>query len=130
MCALLTRMYGSRKSSWRRFMIPHKRIYPSTSRTFIKIKNWSKIELIRNPYLIRQEGSRNVQRNIDHYNLDVIIAFGYRVHSQVATRFRRWATERLYEYIQKGFSMDDDRLKQGGAYSGAYPFTFRQSIKA
>lgn len=64
--------------------------------------------------LVRQEGTRSVQRNIDHYNLDMIIALGYRVQSQVATRFRRWATERLHEYIQKGFTMDDDRLKQGG----------------
>ena len=64
--------------------------------------------------LVRQEGNRNVQRSIDHYNLDMIIALGYRVQSQVATRFRRWATERLHEYIQKGFAMDDDRLKQGG----------------
>ncbi|PVZ09891.1 virulence RhuM family protein [Porphyromonas loveana] len=64
--------------------------------------------------LVRQEGRRSVQRNIDHYNLDMIIALGYRVQSQVATRFRRWATERLHEYIQKGFAMDDDRLKQGG----------------
>lgn len=64
--------------------------------------------------LVRQEGARQVKRNIDHYNLDVIIALGYRVQSQIATRFRRWATERLHEYIQKGFTMDDDRLKQGG----------------
>lgn len=64
--------------------------------------------------LVRQEGSRNVRRNIDHYNLDMIIALGYRVQSQVATRFRCWATNRLHEYIQKGFAMDDDRLKQGG----------------
>lgn len=63
--------------------------------------------------LVRQEGARQVKRNIDHYNLDVIIALGYRVQSQIATRFRRWATERLHEYIQKGFTMDDDRLKQG-----------------
>ena len=61
--------------------------------------------------LVRKEGQRQVQRNIDHYNLDVIIALGYRVQSQVATRFRRWATERLHEYIQKGFTMDDERLK-------------------
>lgn len=64
--------------------------------------------------LVRQEGNRQVQRNIDHYNLDMIIALGYRVQSQVATRFRRWATQRLHEYIQKGFTMDDERLKQGG----------------
>ena len=64
--------------------------------------------------LVRQEGSRQVKRNIVHYNLDMIIALGYRVQSQVATRFRRWATQRLHEYIQKGFAMDDERLKQGG----------------
>ena len=64
--------------------------------------------------LVRNEGSRQVKRNIDHYNLDMIIALGYRVQSQVATRFRRWATQRLHEYIQKGFAMDDERLKQGG----------------
>lgn len=64
--------------------------------------------------LVRQEGSRKVSRNIDHYNLDMIIALGYRVQSKVAVRFRRWATQRLHEYIQKGFTMDDERLKQGG----------------
>lgn len=62
---------------------------------------------------VRQEGNRQVKRSIDHYNLDMIIALGYRVQSQVATRFRRWATQRLHEYIQKGFAMDDERLKQG-----------------
>ena len=65
--------------------------------------------------LVRTEGKRQVQRNIDHYNLDIIIAVGYRVQSQIATRFRRWATQRLHEYIQKGFTMDDERLKQGGS---------------
>ena len=65
--------------------------------------------------LVRNEGTRQVRRNIDHYNLDVVIAVGYRVQSQVATRFRRWATARLHEYIQKGFAMDDERLKQGGS---------------
>ena len=64
--------------------------------------------------LVREEGSRQVKRNVAHYNLDMIIALGYRVQSQVAARFRRWATQRLHEYIQKGFAMDDERLKQGG----------------
>ena len=64
--------------------------------------------------LVRTEGNRQVERNIDHYNLTMIIAIGYRVQSQIATRFRRWATARLHEYIQKGFTMDDERLKQGG----------------
>ena len=65
-------------------------------------------------FLVRQEGSRQVKREIDHYNLDIIIALGYRVQSPIAVRFRRWATQRLHEYIQKGFTMDDERLKQGG----------------
>lgn len=64
--------------------------------------------------LVRQEGTRQVKRDVAHYNLDMIIALGYRVQSQVATRFRRWATQRLHEYIQKSFAMDDERLKQGG----------------
>lgn len=64
--------------------------------------------------LVQNEGNRQVKRNIDHYNLDMIIALGYRVQSQVATRFRVWATQRLHEYIQKGFALDDERLKQGG----------------
>lgn len=63
---------------------------------------------------VQNEGSRSVKRNIDHYNLDMIIALGYRVQSEIAVRFRIWATQRLHEYIQKGFTMDDERLKQGG----------------
>lgn len=64
--------------------------------------------------LVQHEGNRDVKRNIDHYNLDMIIALGYRVQSDVAVRFRIWATKQLHEYIQKGFTIDDDRLKQGG----------------
>lgn len=69
---------------------------------------------VKNFLTVQKEGSREVSRNIDHYNLDMIIALGYRVQSSVAVRFRRWATQRLHEYIQKGFTMDDERLKQGG----------------
>ena len=64
--------------------------------------------------LVRQEGNRSVKRQMSHYNLDMIIAVGYRVKSQVATRFRQWATQRLREFIQKGFTLDDDRLKGKG----------------
>ena len=64
--------------------------------------------------LVQKEVTRNVKRNIDYYNLDMIIALGYCVQSDVAVRFRIWATKRLHEYIQKGFAMDDERLKQGG----------------
>ena len=72
----------------------------------------------RNFRQVRIEGSREVTRNIPHYNLDMIISLGYRVKSIIATQFRRWATERLKEYIIKGFAMDDERLKQlgGGNY--------------
>lgn len=69
---------------------------------------------VKDSLTVRQEGKRQVQRSVLHYNLDMVIALGYRVQSQVATRFRRWATQRLHEYIRKGFAMDDERLKQGG----------------
>ena len=67
---------------------------------------------------VRQEGSRTVSRELPFYNLDMIISLGYRVKSIIATHFRRWATERLKEYLIKGFTMDDDRLKNlgGGNY--------------
>ena len=60
---------------------------------------------------VRREGDRDVQRRLEFYNLDMIISVGYRVKSAVATRFRQWATERLREYIVKGFTLDDERLK-------------------
>ncbi|MBN2771785.1 MAG: virulence RhuM family protein, partial [Spirochaetes bacterium] len=61
--------------------------------------------------IVRTEGTREVKRDIQFYNLDAIISVGYRVNSKLATRFRIWATERLKEYIIKGFTMDDERLK-------------------
>ena len=60
---------------------------------------------------VRREGNRDVKRLLDYYNIDMIISVGYRVKSRVATRFRIWATERLKEYIIKGFTLDDERLK-------------------
>lgn len=67
---------------------------------------------------VQMEGERKVVREIDYYNLDMIISVGYRVKSIVATRFRQWATLRLREYIVKGFTMDDERMKSlgGGGY--------------
>ena len=67
---------------------------------------------------VRQEGTRMVEREIPHYNFDMIISLGYRINSIQATHFRQWATARLKEYIIKGFTMDDERLKQtgGGGY--------------
>lgn len=63
--------------------------------------------------IVQTEGERNIKRSIDFYNLDAIIAVGYRVSSPKATKFRQWATKILNEYIRKGFVMDDERLKQG-----------------
>ena len=67
---------------------------------------------------VQTEGDRQVTRNIEYYNLDVIISVGYRVKSLRGTQFRQWATKRLNEYIRKGFTMDDERLKElgGGGY--------------
>ncbi|HFU4000827.1 TPA: virulence RhuM family protein [Streptococcus suis] len=62
---------------------------------------------------VQIEGTREVIRQVDYYNLDAIISVGYRVNSQKATKFRQWATTVLREYMIKGFAMDDERLKQG-----------------
>ncbi len=67
---------------------------------------------------VRLEGSREVKRSVDFYNLDAIIAVGYRVNSYQATQFRIWATKVLKEFLIKGFVMDDERLKQGGQVFG------------
>ena len=63
---------------------------------------------------VQKEGNRKVERKVKYYNLDMIISLGYRIKSKVATNFRRWATERLKEYMIKGFTMDDERLKGNG----------------
>ncbi|MDR3116709.1 MAG: virulence RhuM family protein, partial [Bifidobacteriaceae bacterium] len=66
---------------------------------------------VRNFRTVQKEGTRTIARNIEHYNLDMIISVGYRVNSKEATIFRQWATQRLKEYMIKGFTMDDERLK-------------------
>ena len=94
----------------------------STSRTNIieHINNiYSEEELDKNSTCqnfrqVQKEGNRNVTREIPFYNLDMIISLGYRIKSKVATNFRKWATERLKEYMIKGFTMDDERLKGNG----------------
>lgn len=62
---------------------------------------------------VQQEGNRKVKRKLTYYNLDMIISVGYRVKSKTATQFRIWATKRINEYIRKGFTLDDERLKEG-----------------
>ncbi len=64
---------------------------------------------------VQNEGSRTVEREIEHYNLDIIISVGYRVKSPQGTQFRIWATQRLKEYIIKGFVLNDERFKSGNS---------------
>ncbi|OCG23234.1 cell filamentation protein Fic [Gilliamella sp. HK2] len=70
---------------------------------------------VRKIRTVQQEGSRNVTRELDHYNLDMIISLGYRINSKIATQFRVWATNILKEYLKKGFVLNDDRLKNLGS---------------
>ncbi|MDD2424321.1 MAG: virulence RhuM family protein, partial [Candidatus Cloacimonetes bacterium] len=72
---------------------------------------------IKDFLIVQNEGDRDVQRQVTHYNLDMIISVGYRIKSTVATHFRIWATERLREYLIKGFTMNDELLKQAGGGS-------------
>lgn len=79
--------------------------------------------------IVQQEGARQVKRNIEFYNLDAIIAVGYRVNSKSATQFRRWATETLKEYIIKGFVLNDNMLKNGKAFGKDYFDELLERIK-
>ena len=74
----------------------------------------AKESTVRKFRTVQVEGSRQVEREVECYNLDMIISLGYRIKSKIATQFRQWATKRLNEYIRKGFTMDDERLKQAG----------------
>lgn len=78
---------------------------------------------------VRQEGGREVRRVVKHYNLDVILAVGYRVRSPRGTQFRRWATERLREYLVKGFTMDDERLKNPPVEGSGVPDYFDELLE-
>ena len=96
-------------------------LYDTTKQNIsLHIKNiFEEEELIENSTVkefltVQKEGNRSVERNVKYYNLDMIISLGYRVKSKVATNFRKWATERLKEYMIKGFTMDDERLKGNG----------------
>lgn len=75
---------------------------------------------IKESLIVRSEGSRQITRPIRFYNLDMILAVGYRVRSNRGIQFRRWATERLREYLIKGFTMDDERLKEGRTLGADY----------
>ena len=84
---------------------------------------------IRKFRIVRREGSREVVREVEHYNLDAILAVGYRVRSERGTQFRRWATERLREYLVKGFTMDDQRLKNPPVDGSGVPDYFDELLE-
>ena len=84
---------------------------------------------IRKFRIVRREGAREVAREIEHYNLDAILAVGYRVRSDRGTQFRRWATERLSEYLVKGFTMDDQRLKNPPIEGSGAPDYFDEMLE-
>lgn len=84
---------------------------------------------IRKFRIVRQEGARQVNRQIDHYSLEAILAVGYRVRSPRGTQFRRWATERLSEYLVKGFTLDDERLKNPPVGGSAVPDRFGELLE-
>lgn len=84
---------------------------------------------IRKFRIVRPEGSRAVGRDIDHYSLDAILAVGYRVRSERGTQFRRWATQRLREYLVKGFAMDDQRLKNPPVEGSGVPDYFDELLE-
>lgn len=78
---------------------------------------------------VRLEGALEVKRLVKHYNLDAILAVGYRVRSERGVQFRRWATERLKEYLVKGFTMDDERLKNPPAAGAGVPDHFNELLE-
>ena len=91
-------------------------------------------ELIKNATvskmeIVRKEGSRNVKRNLEFYNLDAIIAVGYRVNSKKATQFRIWATNVLKEYMIKGFVIDKEKMKNGPRFGKDYFDELLETIK-
>jgi len=84
---------------------------------------------IRKFRIVQREGNRDVTREIEHYALDAILAVGYRVRSERGTQFRRWATERLREYLVKGFTLDDQRLKNPAIDSSVVPDYFDELLE-
>ena len=85
---------------------------------------------IRKFRIVQAEGARTVERLIDHYSLDVVIAVGYRVRSTRGTQFRQWATATLREYLTKGFAIDDERLMAGGSLGADYFDELLERIRA
>ena len=101
--AQLVDLYGSSKANVNKHI---KHIFQEEELT--------KEATVRKFRTVQTEGSRNVEREVEYYNLDMIISLGYRIKSKIATQFRQWATKRLNEYIRKGFTIDDERLKEAG----------------
>ena len=89
-------------------------------RNILKEGELSSERTIKDYLIVHKEGGREVSRTVSHCNLEMIIAIGYRVRSHRGTQFRRWATDRLHEYLVKGFAMDDERLIEGKTLGADY----------
>ena len=98
-------------------------------KTLYADKELAEVATIRKFRIVRLEGQRKVSRLIEHYSLEAILAVGYRVRSERGTQFRRWATERLSEYLRKGFVMDDERLKNPPVEGSGIPDYFDELLE-
>lgn len=105
-------VWASQKTLCELFDVTKSTISEHTANIF-ETGELDRVSTVRKIRTVQQEGNRQVNREIEFYNLDFIIAIGYRVNSLQATQFRKWATAMLREYLIKGFAMDDERLKQG-----------------
>lgn len=105
-------VWASQKTLGELFNVAKSTISEHTANIF-ETGELDRVSTVRKIRTVQQEGSRHVSREIEFYNLDFIIAIGYRVNSIQATQFRKWATSVLREYLIKGFALDDERLKQG-----------------
>ncbi|MBL8227576.1 MAG: virulence RhuM family protein [Bryobacterales bacterium] len=99
-------------------------------RNILESKELDRAATVKELLTVQPEGGRQVSRQVEYYNLDVVIAVGYRVNSFEATQFRIWATKTLREFIVKGFVLDDERLKQGKKFGPDYFDELLERIRA
>lgn len=107
------RLFGFHKSKWPNFLIKMSELSMNNLRNVFSGRELAENSTVRKFRIVQKKGKSGISREIDFYNLDVIISVGYRVKSLRGTQFRIWATQKLREYIIKGFVMDDERLAEG-----------------
>ena len=116
----MRRPFGLRKSEWVSYLVVDVRTINEHLQNIFNSNELVREATIRKIRIVQKEGNRDVNRELDFYNLDAVIAVGYRVNSKQATQFRIWATQTLKEFIIKGFVLDDERLKQGKRFGKDY----------